>query len=141
MDNFNHTESQPFYNTIQLTEPEWQFENEKSASLQSKILKVYEQNPTQEISPWQMKDWLDTTLRKNHNILSVRRSISNLKNDLKLEKTVNMRIGKEGKPEHFYKLIVDNVSEKNIYSKHKKSAGDIAIDLIKSTLGQSSLFE
>ncbi len=140
MDNFNHTESQQFYNTIQLTEPEWQLENEKAASLQSKILKVYEENSEKEISPWQIKHWLDNTLKKNHNILSVRRSISNLKNDLKLEKTGNMRLGPEGKQEHFYRLIGSKVSDKNIYQKNQKTAGDMAIDLLKCTFNQGILF-
>lgn len=104
MDNFNNVQAQPFYNTIQLTDIEWATENEKASALMTIIRKVYEANPSTEISGWQMKDYLDFKLNKKHNILSVRRSISNLKKGDILKRTSLMRMGNEGKNEHFYVL-------------------------------------
>lgn len=93
-----------FYNTIQLNDCELKEESEKAIGLQIVIKKIYTGNPFREISPWQMKHYLEGRLEKRVNINSVRRSISNLKNERILVKTEFMRKGDEGKNEHYYVL-------------------------------------
>jgi hypothetical protein len=132
MDNFNHTESQPFYNTINLTPEQWKEENEKAAGLQAKIEVIYKANPAKKFSSWQMQELLTGLLGKKVNINSVRRSITNLKNDGVLLKTDTMRTGQEGKNEHLYALksATSMPSDSIAYKKGQETAADIAKKLI-----------
>lgn len=142
MDNFNNILSQPFYNNIKLTEDQWQGENKKSLFLQTVIFNVYKSNPGIKISGWQMRDYLAAKLNKRVNINSVRRSISNLKNEFKVSKTEDMRLGNEGKNEHYY-VLAGTIDKIHTYSSKEKSAGDIAsslLDSMKKTLVQKDLF-
>ena len=136
IDNFNHTEAQPFYNTISLSEIQWNIENEKSKGLQKVIETVFTENPKAEISGWLMKNYLEAKLNKRVNLNSVRRSISNLKNEGKLFKTPKMRMGEEGQPEHLYALN----SPENAPEPETILPGKSILDFSK-TLTQNKLFE
>lgn len=134
IDNFNHTESQPFYNTIQLSDADWKLENDKAKSLQNIIWQIFENNSGLEISGWQLRDYLEGRMGTKVNINSVRRCLSNLKNDFKLHKTGKMRIGNEGKQEHFYASNEALITPQNDYLKdNQPSTADLAINLIKTT--------
>lgn len=139
MDNFNHTEEQPFFNSIELNEIEWQAENIIAMKLQALIKKVYQANLGIKISPYQMQDYLMGKLSKKININSVRRSITNLKNEgsLTMLKPPNhlLRIGKEGRPEHYYMLTTGEVpagstTVAHTYKKGQKTASQTAVEII-----------
>lgn len=135
MDNFNHTESQPFYNTLEFSEEQWQDENKKALFLQKIIERLYLANPTAFLSPWQVRDFLSSKMGKELNINSVRRSITNLKNELKLIKTRKMRMGNAGQTEHHYILYSEEMlmhSIQDVYKKGKKTAAQIAGEIINS---------
>lgn len=102
MDNFNHIQSQPWYNNLNFSEADWRIENDKALALQKIIENVFEGNPNLEISGWQLRDYLAAKMGKKVNINSVRRTLSNLKNDFRLFKTEKMVIGNEGRPEFLY---------------------------------------
>lgn len=134
MDNFNKIQSQPYYNSNGLNELEWDQQNDKAISMQNKIKALYEAHPGVPITPYMVQDYLSMQMTKNPNLNSVRRSISNLKNDLVIEKLIGKtRIGKEGLPEHYYVLRGTNseiLEAAELYKKGKLSAGDIALGLI-----------
>lgn len=94
----------PFYNTINLTPTQLAVENAKASGLQAVIEVLFKVNPLKEYSGWQMKHLLEKYLDKKVNINSVRRSITNLKNEEILTKTETMVMGDEGKNEHLYRL-------------------------------------
>jgi hypothetical protein len=135
MDNFNHNESQPFYNTVEYKPAEWEIANNKAIAMQKLIRGIYEANPGVEITPYMIYDYLVPRLTYKVNLNSVRRSISNLKNeeviDLIKGKT---KIGREGVPEHYYVLRGTGPAPEHIYKKGSESAGDIAKMLINSNL-------
>ena len=134
MDNFNHIQSQPFYNTIQLSEIEWTDENNKAIALQDTIEKIFRLVPDKKITPWQMQEYLSEASKRKVNINSVRRSISNLKNDMVLLKTTIMRMGPEGKNEHYYVLNTpENANGEFIYRKGEASAGDLAGKMLRDS--------
>ena len=141
MDNFNHTQEQPFYNTIQLTEIQWKDENEKAMALQNVIKNVFTGNPGKQISPWQMKAFLEGLTSRKTNINSVRRSISNLKNEAFLIKTCNMRMGEEGKNEHYYVFDPDGTfAVEHHFKKGVETAGDLAAKMLSNSNDQKKLF-
>lgn len=138
MDNFHNNQQQPFYNTLELSNEEWNDENIKAAGLQSIIRKVYEHNPGTKISPWQMKWYLEKKLQKRININSTRRSMSNLKNEDVLIILKDKRIGDEGQPEHFYILKKGNEHLKEPELKK----GESVVDFSKKIQGiQKGLFD
>lgn len=96
--------TKPFYNTIDLSPNELKVESANAMALQNVIEVFFKLNPFKEYSGWQMKHILEQIMEKKININSVRRSITNLKNKNILTKTNEMRIGDEGKKEHFYRL-------------------------------------
>lgn len=124
-----------FYNTIDLNPAQLAIESEKALGLQTMIQNVFTANPTQEISGFQMKHYLEGKLFKKVNINSVRRSMSNLKNDKVIIKTVKMRIGDEGKPEHLYMLREGNEDKEN--KKEEFKAAEHALNLIETSLSKS----
>lgn len=137
MDNFNHTQSQPFYNTVEFNEAQWQKANDRAISLQNKIQGIYEANPGVEITPYMVQDYLQGKLGKKPNLNSVRRSISNLKADLIVDKMAKTRIGYEGLPEHYYVLHGTAAPGEKLYEKGVKSAGEIAVEMLSnSNLGK-----
>lgn len=93
-----------FYNTINLDQNELKVESAKAKGLQDTIEVLFKTNPLKEYSGWQMKHLLENYLEKKININSVRRSITNLKNENVLTKTDKMVKGDEGKNEHLYRL-------------------------------------
>jgi len=102
INNFNKVASQPFYNTIGLTEKQWKKQNLKAAGLQQIVFLFFKQNWRRHITGWQMWAMLKKALKKNINLLSVRRSLTNLKNEGKIQMLQKLRIGEAGQPEHFY---------------------------------------
>ena len=141
MDNFNKTHTQEFYNTINLGEIEWQAENKKALALQVIIKNIYTGNPGKEISPWQMRAFVEGLTGTRTNINSVRRSITNLKNELFLLKTTNMRIGEEGKSEHHYVYDKEGTFPvETIFKKGVETAGDIASKMLSNSMTQKDLF-
>jgi hypothetical protein len=132
IDNFNKTESQYFYNTISLNDIEWEAENNKAIAMQETIKKIFWANPEKEISGWQMQQYLEEKQKKRINILSVRRCMSNLKNELFLYKTLNMRTGSEGKPEHYYIKYENRPKTEKI--EPGKSVGEFAKSLVQKNL-------
>lgn len=140
IDNFNHTQSQPFYNSINLSDAQWNVENEKAKSLQSIIERVFADNPTIQISGWLMLRYLENKLGKRVNLNSVRRSITNLKKEGKIYKTTIMRTGEEGQPEHLYSLTSINENSKSTQLPGK-TITDYSHILCGGTLKQKELFE
>jgi hypothetical protein len=102
IDNFSNTQSQPFYNTVFLSDSDWAIENEKATGLQKIIETVFDLNPKLETTGWLMKRFLEAKMGKYVNINSTRRCLSNLSKEKKLHKTGKTRIGEESKPECFY---------------------------------------
>lgn len=141
MDNFNKTHTQEFYNTINLGEIEWKDENAKALALQNIIKNIYTGNPGKEISPWQMRAFVEGLTGNKTNINSVRRSITNLKNELFLLKTTNMRIGDEGKSEHHYVYDPKGVFPcETIFKKGVETAADIASKMLSNSMKEQDLF-
>lgn len=107
--------SLPFYNTIDLSTNELKLESAKAKGLQDTIEVLFKTNPLKEYSGWQMKHLLEIYLERKININSVRRSITNLKNENVLSKTDKMVMGDEGKNEHLYRLtwISDHIKPTN----------------------------
>jgi len=137
MENFNHSESQPFYNTIALNEIQWADENEKAEALQKQVQRLYEANPGVKITPYMVLRHLEKILNRRLNLNSVRRSITNLKNDMVIDKYpghLEMKIGEEGKPEHYYFLrgTID-VPQETVYKKGEKSAAQIANEMLSNS--------
>src|SRR5690348_5069740 len=102
IDNFNHTEAQPFFNTVFLSDSQWAVENEKATGMQKIIDMVFDLNPGLEITGRLMKSFLEQKTGKYININSTLRCLSNLKKEGRLFKTGLTRIGEEGSPECFY---------------------------------------
>lgn len=131
MDNFNHVQSQPFWNTIQLTPDQWKDENNKAIALSIIIEKVFRLSPSAKISPWLMHDYLCSISPYKVNKNSVGRCITNLKNDMVLIKLKDMRTGPEGKSEHFYMLNTpENNQKEHVYKKGEDTAGNIAVKML-----------
>lgn len=114
MDNFNEITSQEFYNTIYLNADQWKEENEKAKGMQQLIKFICQSNPKIKVSGWLMKRYLERTSERNANINSVRRCLSNLKNEGHLLLLTSTRIGEESKPEHYYIWKVGNEGRKDI---------------------------
>lgn len=142
MDNFNNNQQQPFYNSIQLTDIEWKGENEKALALQNIIKNIFTANPGKQISPWQMRDFLEGLTGSRTNINSVRRSITNLKNEKFLIKTTNMRLGNEGKNEHFYVFDKDGTFPvEHVFKKGESTAADFAAKMLSGSKTDKIFFE
>lgn len=125
--------TKPFYNTIDLSPNELKVENAKSKGLQDTIEVLFKTNPLKEYSGWQMKHLLEIYLEKKININSVRRSITNLKNEGVLSKTDKMVMGDEGKNEHLYRLTW--ISEQLKVIKPEKQKYSVQTDLFTFTEG------
>lgn len=102
MDNFNQISSQDFYNTIYLDADQWKEENEKAKGMQRLVKYVCQTNATIKVSGWLMKRYLERTTERKANINSIRRCLSNLKNEGHLLLLTSTRIGEESKLEHYY---------------------------------------
>ena len=143
MDNFNHTQEQPFYNTIQLSESQWQDENKKAIALQKIVEAVFTGNIKLKISSTQMFRYVETLLINHQvvNMLSVRRCVSNLKNEMKIIKLKEMIQGEFGKPEHLYTLRTpENEKLEHFYKKGEETAADIALKMLSNSMTQKDLF-
>jgi len=133
MDNFNHTESQPFYNSIQLSESQWQDENKKALALQVTIYHLFLSNPVSEFSGWLIFHILREKTGKKVNLNSIRRAQTNLLSDGMLIKTTKMRMGDENKQEHIYVLNSPENRLKykdHVYKKGEKTAADLAGEML-----------
>lgn len=142
IDNFNHTQTQPFFNTIFLSDAEWAEENAKATGMQKIIDRIFDLNPGMETTGWLMKRFLEAKIGKYVNLNSTRRCLSNLKKEGKLFKNGNTRIGEEGQPECFYSRNQPKTTDNVDYSTVNATAGDLAISLIKSAkdFKQTELF-
>lgn len=140
MDNFNHTESQPYYNTNFLSDEEWKLANEKATGLQKIIDAIFDLNPELKITGWLLKRFLEQKTGRKININSTRRCLSNLKNEMKLFKTGITRIGEEGQPECYYSRIAPKNGQSNEYLNNTPTTGDLATNLIKSTTNRQMVF-
>lgn len=134
MDNFNNNQSQPFYNTVEFNASEWEKANDVALGMQKRIEAIYKANPGAQITPYMIQDYLEAKLGKRQNINSVRRSISNLKNEDLLDMLITTRVGKEGVPEHFYVLRGTGPAGVHIYRKGEKSAGDFAVKMLSDSI-------
>lgn len=133
MDNFNKTQSQPFFNTIEYNAAEWEKANDAAIKMQKQIEGIYRANPGAQITAYMIQDYLEAKLGKRQNINSVRRCISNLKNEDVVDMLKTTRIGKEGVPEHFYVLRGTGPEGVHIYRKGEKSTGDLAIEMLSNS--------
>lgn len=116
-----------------LNNEEWEEANRKAIGLQHFIKMVFERNPSLEITPWQMKGYLEFKLNKKVNINSTRRCMSNLKNEDVVLILTSTRIGNEGKSEHFYIWKLGNENRKDIKTEKFQvpSIADFAETVIK----------
>ena len=88
-----------YYNTTNLKRDELKTSHKKTISQEQKILEIFK-NHQIPLSPTDLYlNFFDKTP-----ITSIRRALSNLTKDGKLEKTLLMKIGSYGKAEHCWRL-------------------------------------
>ncbi len=103
----NTTDS--YYNTTYV-QGEGLKKNIRQANSQTeKILEFFKKNPDREFTPFDIE--YNQVLDDNTPITSIRRSITNLEKDGKLEKTPIQREGAYGRPNYCWKLFVPKKPE------------------------------